>query len=66
IAFFRELLGFGTIFGIPVLPKEFTSWTIMVMPPSAFFVLAIFIWITRGMQMKSLTTKSAEQGTIKK
>lgn len=66
VAFFRELLGFGTIFGIPVLPKEFIPWTIMVMPPSAFFVLATFIWITRGMQMKSLTAKSVEQGSIKK
>ncbi|MFN3692113.1 MAG: NADH:ubiquinone reductase (Na(+)-transporting) subunit D [Fervidobacterium sp.] len=66
VAFFRELLGFGTIFGISVLPKGFTPWTIMVMPPSAFFVLATFIWITRGLQMKSLTAKSVEQGTIKK
>ncbi|HOD90302.1 MAG TPA: Rnf-Nqr domain containing protein [Thermotogota bacterium] len=45
VAFFRELLGFGTLFGVPVLPDQFIPWTIMVMAPSAFFVLAIYIWI---------------------
>ncbi|MDR7870839.1 MAG: NADH:ubiquinone reductase (Na(+)-transporting) subunit D [Tissierellaceae bacterium] len=45
IAFVRELMGFGTIFGFKVLGEWWTSWTIMVMPPSAFFLLAILIWI---------------------
>ncbi|MFP4376416.1 MAG: NADH:ubiquinone reductase (Na(+)-transporting) subunit D [Spirochaetales bacterium] len=44
IAVFRELLGFGTLFGIQVLPDAFVSWTIMVMPPSAFFLLGLIIW----------------------
>jgi Na+-transporting NADH:ubiquinone oxidoreductase subunit D len=45
IAFFRELLGFGTLFGIQVLPDAFVPWTIMVTAPSAFFFLGIIIWI---------------------
>ena len=45
IAFFRELMGFGTIFGYQVLGDWWTPWTIMVMPPAAFFFLAVFIWI---------------------
>ena len=52
IAFFREILGFGTLFGFKVLPESFTSWTIMVMPPSAFFMLAIFIWIAKSIMVK--------------
>jgi Na+-transporting NADH:ubiquinone oxidoreductase subunit D len=48
IAFFRELLGFGTLFGFPVLPAETTRWTIMVMPPGAFFMLALVIWLFRA------------------
>ncbi len=52
IAFFRELLGFGTLFGFKILPESFTSWTIMVMPPSAFFMLAIFIWIAKSIMVK--------------
>lgn len=48
IAFFRELLGFGTLFGIQVLGEGFVKWTLMVMPPGAFFMLGIVIWIARN------------------
>jgi len=48
IAFFRELLGFGSVFGVPVLPADMTRWTIMVMPPGAFFMLALVIWLFRA------------------
>jgi len=48
IAFFRELLGSGSIWGIRVLGDWWTNWSIMVMPPGAFFMLAIFIWVVRG------------------
>ncbi len=45
IAFFRELFGFGTLFGVKVLGDWWTKWSIMVMAPSAFFLLALLIWI---------------------
>lgn len=45
IAFVRELLGFGTLFGISVLGESWVSWSIMIMPPGAFFMLGILIWI---------------------
>jgi len=50
IALVREPLGFGTLLGAD-LPKRdlwWHSWTIMVMPPGAFFMLAILIWFARG------------------
>ena len=46
IALFRELLGFGTIFGFNVNFVGFETWTIMVMPPAAFFFIGVMIWIT--------------------
>ncbi|MFH1117469.1 MAG: Rnf-Nqr domain containing protein [Pseudomonadota bacterium] len=49
IAVFREALGFGTIAGFP-LPFEFTKWTIMVVAPGAFFMLALLVWISRWLQ----------------
>ncbi len=48
IAFFRELLGAGTIWGISVLGDWWNNWAIMIMPPGAFFMLAIFIWVVKG------------------
>ncbi len=52
IAFVRELLGFGTLFGVQILPESFVSWTIMIMPPSAFFMIAILMWVVRGIQLQ--------------
>ena len=48
IAFVRELMGAGTLFGYPVLGDWWTRWIIMVMPPAGFFMLAAFIWVVRG------------------
>jgi len=52
IAFLRELTGFGTVFGITVMPEFFTKWTIMVMPPSAFFLLGTLVWVSKSMLLK--------------
>jgi Na+-transporting NADH:ubiquinone oxidoreductase subunit D len=47
IAAVRELLGTGTLWGIQILGDWWVSWSIMIMPPGAFFMLAIFIWIVK-------------------
>jgi Na+-transporting NADH:ubiquinone oxidoreductase subunit D len=52
VAFFRELLGSGKLFGINILtPVTEGGWYtpngLMVMSPSAFFLIGIFIWILR-------------------
>ncbi|MBI4772856.1 MAG: NADH:ubiquinone reductase (Na(+)-transporting) subunit D [Deltaproteobacteria bacterium] len=54
VAFFREAAGFGSIFGVPLIPSEWTRWTIMVMPPGAFFMLGIIIWVVRSIGGKEL------------
>ena len=56
ISFFRELLGFGSVFGINILGAGWTSWTLMIMPPGAFFMLGILMWINNS-------RKTAEGGT---
>ncbi len=45
IAFARELLGFGSLFGINVLGEGWVNWVFMIMPPGAFFMLGILIWV---------------------
>jgi Na+-transporting NADH:ubiquinone oxidoreductase subunit D len=52
IALFRELLGFGALFGFQVLPDAFVPWIIMVMPPSAFFLLGIIIWVGKSVMIR--------------
>ncbi len=44
ISFIRELFGFGSLFGIKIMGSWWTNWSVMVMAPSAFFILAMLIW----------------------
>jgi Na+-transporting NADH:ubiquinone oxidoreductase subunit D len=43
----REILGFGTFLGFKVVPEGWTNWVVMTMAPGAFFLLALFMWISR-------------------
>ena len=52
ISFIREILGFGSVFGISIIPETFTRWTLMVMPPSAFFILALIMWVFNNNRLK--------------
>ncbi|HEB29856.1 MAG TPA: NADH:ubiquinone reductase (Na(+)-transporting) subunit D [Spirochaetes bacterium] len=47
IAIIRELLGFGSLLGIRIMPEGWTNWVVMSMAPGAFFLVGIFIWFTR-------------------
>ena len=49
VAFVRELIGFGTLFGINVLGEGWINWTLMIMPPGAFFMIGIVIWVTSNL-----------------
>ncbi|TYK65925.1 NADH:ubiquinone reductase (Na(+)-transporting) subunit D [Colwellia echini] len=52
VAFFRELLGFGTLFGHEILPLiQNGGWYqgngLLVLPFSSFFVIGLIIWALR-------------------
>jgi len=48
----RELFGMGTLLGYPVpyFATAWDKWTIMVMPPGAFFTLAVIVWVLRSIK----------------
>lgn len=53
IAFFRELFGNGSLFGIELLPLDrnggwYNPNGLMLLPPSAFFLIGFLIWILRS------------------
>ena len=58
VAFFRELLGSGSIYGYPVVPESFYSagyenMGLMVLSPGAFIILGLIVWaqkIASGVQ----------------
>ncbi len=48
----RELLGAGTAFGLTVFPKEYAIG-ILIQPPGAFLVIALFIIIMNAIGIKT-------------
>jgi Na+-transporting NADH:ubiquinone oxidoreductase subunit D len=60
VAFFRELLGSGTLFGLRIVPESFyvskggfyENNGMMVLPPAALILLGIIIWVHRSINKK--------------
>ena len=55
VAFFREMLGSGTLFGFQVIPQSFYDMGymnngLMILPPMALILLGCIIWIQRSIQ----------------
>lgn len=60
VAFFRELLGNGTLFGMRVIPESlyaangggYFNNNMMILPPMALVIVGIIIWIQRSRNTK--------------
>ncbi len=55
VAFFRELLGSGTLFGFRIIPESFygagyMNNGLMILPPMALILLGCIIWIQSAIQ----------------
>ncbi|MBE6204087.1 MAG: NADH:ubiquinone reductase (Na(+)-transporting) subunit D [Rikenellaceae bacterium] len=56
VAFFRELFGSGTLFGIQIIPQSwyianggfYSNVGIMLFPPMALIIVGVIIWIHRS------------------
>ncbi|PRY63958.1 Na+-transporting NADH:ubiquinone oxidoreductase subunit D [Vreelandella songnenensis] len=53
VGFFRELLGAGSVFGFTILPTvQNGGWYVpnglLLLPPSAFFIIGLLIWVLRS------------------
>ena len=47
VAFFRELFGSGTLFGIEILGDWYTPNALMLFPPMALIIIGCIIWVHR-------------------
>ena len=56
VAFFRELFGSGTLFGIQIIPQSwyiaeggfYSNVGIMLFPPMALIIVGVIIWVQRS------------------
>jgi len=66
VALVREPLGFGTVFGYPVFTEWMLAhdaqWVLMIMPPGAFFVLGVMVWIGKGISLRREARAAAGAG----
>ena len=59
VAFLRELFGAGTLFGGEVLRLTsnggwYEANGLMLLPPSAFFIIGLLIWVVRSLRPKQV------------
>jgi len=57
VAFFRELLGSGKIYGFPVIPQAFYDMGyenngLMILSPMALITVGVYIWVQRSRNTK--------------
>ncbi|MCF1428229.1 MAG: NADH:ubiquinone reductase (Na(+)-transporting) subunit D [Shewanella sp.] len=62
VGFFRELFGNGSLFGVEILSKVSEGgWYqpngLLLLPPSAFFLIGIIIWVIRTYKPEQVETK---------
>ena len=50
VAFFRELLGSGTLLGFRVLPESYVPNNLVILPPMALIILGCIVWVQRAVQ----------------
>ena len=67
VAFIRELFGSGSVFGFEILPLVtnggwYNPMGLMLLPPSAFFIIGLLIWALRAWQTEQVEEPDYEIG----
>ena len=57
----RELIGIGKLFGYGVMPAGYVPFSIFILAPGAFFVLACFAAIHRYIKIASVKKKNGKE-----
>jgi len=59
----REVLGAGTILGVPLFGASFEPWVVMILPPGGFFVLGgwllFFNWLKERKEKRAIDASGA-------
>ncbi|MGB5260164.1 MAG: electron transport complex subunit RsxE [Gammaproteobacteria bacterium] len=60
----REILGAGSLLGIPLFTENFQPWVVMILPPGGFFVLGgwllLFSWIKQRRERKAMEASGVQ------
>lgn len=67
VAFFREFFGSGSLFGVQIMPLIteggwYNPMGLMLLPPSAFFIIGLLIWALRAWKPEQVEEPDFEIG----
>jgi electron transport complex protein RnfE len=55
----REILGSGSLFGLPLFPDGFQPWVVMILPSGGFFTLGVLLLV-----FNRIRTRQAEKAAL--
>jgi Na+-transporting NADH:ubiquinone oxidoreductase subunit D len=63
VGFIRELFGKGSLFGVDIIPLVqnggwYQPMGLLILPPSAFFIIGLFIWVLRTVKKDQVEAKA--------
>ena len=58
----REVLGAGTLFGLPLFGANFQPWVVMVLPPGGFIVLGAWLLLFSALKRRQEARLAAQGG----
>ena len=69
VGFIRELFGAGSLFGIEILPLVtnggwYMSNGLLLLPPSAFFIIGLMIWLMRTYDTSQVDCQKLSKGGL--
>ena len=59
----REILGNGTLFGIPLFHEAFQPWIVMILPSGGFFSLAVWLLLFNAFERRRAQLQGVVQVT---
>ncbi|MBN2886198.1 MAG: electron transport complex subunit E [Chromatiaceae bacterium] len=60
----REVLGNGTLLGIPLFSPDFQPWVVMILPPGGFFVLGAWLLLFNWLRLRKERKAAQSTGAL--
>jgi electron transport complex protein RnfE len=54
----REVLGSGSLFGVPLFGPSFEPWVVMILPPGGFLMLGVILLVFNALQERAARARA--------
>jgi len=60
----REILGFGTFFGVPLFGPRFEPWVLMILPPGGFLMLGMILLVFNAVRERRAARAASRREAV--